>query len=74
MCGCLSIVVPDGVKTKDEWLEGSPFNKYGVAYGEEDIPRAIETLPLLFKEIQNQKNKMVEQTIKFANNCINLFI
>jgi hypothetical protein len=74
MCGCLSIVIPDGVKTKEEWLEGSPFNKYGVAYGEDDIPRALETLPLLFKEIENQKDKMVEQTIKFANNCINLFI
>jgi hypothetical protein len=74
MCGCLSIVIPDGVKTKEEWLEGSPFNKYGVAYGEDDIPRALETLPLLFKEIENQKNKMIEQTIKFANNCNNLFI
>ena len=74
MCGCLSIVVPDGVKTKEEWLEGSPFNRYGVAYGEDDIPRAIETLPLLFKEIENQKDKMVEQTLKFANNCNNLFI
>jgi hypothetical protein len=74
MCGCLSIVVPDGVKTKEEWLEGSPFNRYGVAYGEDDIPRAIETLPLLFKEIENQKHKMIEQTLKFANNCNNLFI
>jgi hypothetical protein len=74
MCGCLSIVVPDGVKTKEEWLEGSPLHKYGIAYGEDDISRAIETLPLLFKEIENQKNKMVEQTIKFANNCNNLFI
>jgi hypothetical protein len=74
MCGCLSIVIPDGVKTKEEWLKGSPFNRYGIAYGENDIPRAIETLPLLFKEIENQKNKMIEQAIKFANNCNNLFI
>ena len=74
MCGCISIVVPDGNKTKEEWLNGSPLNKYGIAYGEDDIPRAIETLPLLIEEIQNQKDKMVKQTIEFATNCNTLFL
>ena len=74
MCGCISIVVPDGIKTKEEWLNGSPLNRYGIAYGEDDIARAVETIPLLFKEIENQENIMVEQAIKFASNCNNLFI
>ena len=68
MCGCVSIVVPDGTKTKEEWLNGSRLNKYGVAFGEDDIPRAIETLPLLFEEIEKMKLEMVEQVIKFTKN------
>lgn len=74
MCGCISVVIPDGKKSKEEWLDGSPLHKYGIAYGEEDIPRAIETLPLLFQEIDNQKNLMIKQTLEFADNCNNLFI
>jgi len=73
MCGCTSIVIPDGVKTKEEWLEGSRLNKYGIAYGEDDIPRAKETLPLLFEEINKIKLEMNEQVCMFANNCNNIF-
>ena len=73
MCGCTSIVVPDPNVDKEQWLNGSPFNKYGVAYGEDDIPRALETLPLLFQEIEKAKLEMVEQVITFAKHCQNYF-
>lgn len=69
MCGCISIVIPDGNKTKEEWLMGSRFNKFGIAYGEDDIPRALETLPLLYKEIENTEQNMIEQIIQFGNHC-----
>jgi len=73
MCGCLSIVIPDGLKTKEEWLNGSRLYKYGIAYGEDDIPRALETLPLMFKEIEQMKLEMNEQVIKFTEHCQNYF-
>jgi hypothetical protein len=49
ICGCISIVVPDDTKLNKEWLSGSRLNQYGVAYGEDDIDRAKETLPLLIE-------------------------
>jgi hypothetical protein len=73
MCGCVSIVVPDGTKTKEEWLNGSQLNKYGIAYGEDDIPRALETLPLMFKEIEQTKLEMAKQVIRFTEHCNNYF-
>jgi hypothetical protein len=73
MCGCISIVIPDGTKTKEEWLNGSRLNKYGIAYGEDDIPRALTTLPLMFEEIDQINLEMNEQVIKFIEHCQNYF-
>ena len=73
MCGCISIVVPDGTKTKEEWLNGSKLNKYGIAFGEDDISRAIETLPLLYEEIDNINLEMYKQINIFINKCKNKF-
>lgn len=74
MCGCISIVIPDGIKTKEEWHTGYQFFQYGIAYGEDDIPRALETLPLLYKEIENTEQKMINQVIQFGNHCNERFI
>jgi len=73
MCGCISIVVPDGTKTKEEWINGSKLSKYGIAYGEDDISRAIETIPLLYKEIDNINLEMYKQINIFINKCKNKF-
>ncbi len=73
MCGCISIVVPDGNKTKQEWINGSRLNKYGIAYGEDDIDRAIETLPLLYQEIKQIDLDTEKQIHIFINNCKELF-
>jgi hypothetical protein len=73
MCGCISIVVPDGLKSKDDWLTGSRLNQYGIAYGEDDIPRATETLPLLYKEIEKINLEIYEQINIFINKCKDKF-
>ena len=73
MCGCISVVIPDGVKTKEEWRDGWSLHKYGIAYGEDDIPRAIETLPLLFEEIEKIKSEMNKEVIKFIDHCKKVF-
>ena len=73
MCGCISVVVPDLKVTKEQWLQGSRLNPYGVAYGEDDIPRAIQTLPLLFEEIENIKLETNDQVRMFIKHCNNIF-
>ncbi len=73
MCGCVSIVVPDGSKTKQEWLSGSRLAQYGIAYGEDDIDRAIETMPLLLKEIEQIELDTEHQIHIFINKCKEFF-
>jgi predicted glycosyltransferase len=73
MCGCTSIVVPDPKVSKEQWLNGSRLNQYGIAYGEDDIPRAVETLPLLLEEIKLVKQDMENDVIKFVKHCNNIF-
>ena len=73
MCGCLSIVIPDPNITKEKWLNGARFNKYGIAYGEDDIPRALETLPLMFEEFTKINLEMQEQVIMFVQHCNKIF-
>jgi hypothetical protein len=73
MCGCVSIVVPDPNIPLDTWLKGSRLNQYGIAYGEDDIPRALETLPQLRQEIEKIEIEMNNQITKFVQHCNNKF-
>jgi hypothetical protein len=73
LCGCISIVVPDGSKTKQEWINGSRLNQYGIAFGEDDIDRARETLPLLMQEIKQFDLDTEQQIHIFINKCKELF-
>ena len=73
MCGCLSIVIPSFDVSKEHWLNGSRFHKYGIAWGEDDIPRAIETAPLVFEEIKQEKLEINKNVIKFAEHCQKYF-
>jgi len=73
MCGCISIVIPEPGMTKDKWMYGSRLHQYGVAWGESDIPRAIETLPLLKEEIQKVKKEIIQNVLNFAKHCNTYF-
>ena len=73
MCGCISITVPKPGLDKNTWINGSRLSKYGLAYGEEDISRALKTLPLFFNEIEQMNLEMNEQAIKFIEHCQNYF-
>lgn len=73
MCGCISIVVPEPGMTKHKWMHGSRLHQFGVAYGEDDIPRALETLPLLRQEINKVKTEIIENVLTFAKHCNTFF-
>lgn len=55
LCGCISVVMPAGDKSKEEWVENHPISKYGIAYGVDDIEHAIKTMDKVgdyFKELE----------------------
>jgi hypothetical protein len=74
LCGCLSIVVPDGITSKEEWHVKFPYFKYGIAYGEDDIEYAINTQNLVRSNLIELEKKSIEQTKKLVMDCKNLII
>jgi hypothetical protein len=65
LCGCVSVVKKIYGLTFEEWVNGDPFNKYGVAYGHEGIEHALSTQHLLLDHITNMY-------LENDNNIINL--
>jgi len=53
LTGCISVIKKiDGIDF-DEWQKGDPFNKFGIAYGMDNIDHALRTRHLLLNHIQN---------------------
>ena len=53
LCGCESVVNKIPGVSYEEWKNSDPFNKYGVAYGIENIEEASKTRHLLEEHIYN---------------------
>jgi len=47
MCGCPSLIIPKSEVDEDKFYNEIWCTKYGLAFGEKNLPRAIETLPLV---------------------------
>jgi hypothetical protein len=54
LCGCIPIVVPQPGMSREDW-QPDEADRYGVAYGEEDIDWAIATRPLLIENYYREK-------------------
>lgn len=68
MCGCISIVIPESDLTKEQWRPKIE-NRYGIAYGWDDISWAIETKGQLIKVIEESQvssQRSVENFIKIS--------
>ncbi len=62
LCGCDSIVIPDEGVTKSEWMPNTE-DRYGVAYGFEDLPEARTTAHLVldrFEKFQSSSKESVK--------------
>lgn len=72
LCGCLSLVMPnEGVKAED-WHSGFPYFKYGIAYGEKDIPYAKETQHLLKGKLLEIEYETIQETKAFIKRAYEL--
>jgi hypothetical protein len=47
LCGCPTLIVTKSGVDKERWLTDIWCTKYGLALGADDMPRALETLPLI---------------------------
>jgi hypothetical protein len=65
LCGCLSIVVPDGEVTAEEWYRQVPAHRNGIAYGVDEIPHAKATAHLVRGHLAEMEAKSLKQTKRF---------
>ena len=72
LCGCLSIVAPDGQMSAIEWHEKYPYFKYGIAYGLDDIGYALATMHFVKDNLQRLEQITLNQTKEFISRAYSL--
>ena len=68
ICGCIPIVVPEPGVPIETWKEKKE-DRYGIAYGEEDIPRAVATRGLLLAKLRERRQTEDEMVAAFIAKC-----
>lgn len=68
LCGCIPIIVPQPGMTRDQWV---PYEveRYGLAYGDEEIEWAVATRDLLLREIEREQGKEAAMLRSFIDKC-----
>ncbi|MDO1527787.1 hypothetical protein QMK61_02995 [Fulvimonas sp. R45] len=64
-CGCIPVIVPAPGMERNTW-EPNGGRKPGIAYGEEDIPYAIKTRPLLLQRLTDAESKSLDSVRNFV--------
>ncbi len=72
MCGCIPIVIPEKGITKEQW-QPNEENRYGIAYGFNDVEYAVQTRPLLLLYMEKQERESNESVIRFVEKCQTYF-
>lgn len=72
LCGCLPIVVPDPAIPKEQWIL-LPKDRYGVAYGEDDVDWAVATRPDLDRQLEAMHAREDEMLAAFVDKCMTKF-
>lgn len=70
LCGCISIVIPEKFKSREEWVKNHPISKYGIAYGLNDIAHAIETQDRVweyFEGLEADSRKTVSRFVEITD-------
>lgn len=68
ICGCIPIIVPKPGMTKFDWAK-KPEDRFGIAYGEEEIPWAIETRAALLQRLRDRQNEEDAMLALFIAKC-----
>lgn len=64
LAGCVSVIVPDAASSARQG-DAVPHGRNGIAYGFEDIQRAINTVPQMIVELQEQERESVRSVDRF---------
>ena len=73
LSGCISVVKKIWGLKFEEWVNGDPFNKYGIAYGLDDLEHADKTQPQLVTYLIQLEEQQIEDTKLMFSKIINYF-
>lgn len=73
ICGCIPVVIPQESISKEQWRP-NPADRYGIAYGIDDIQWAQETRANLISRIYEEKKKEKEMVLSFIDKCFDFFV
>lgn len=66
LCGCVSVVIPDGKTSREEWLAKVPCMGCGVAYGFDDIERASASPEQVAAHLESMQERSIGETRFFV--------
>jgi hypothetical protein len=69
MCGCESIIIPDGVRTVEQAAADDYVGLAGIAWGFDDLPRARATRQLLPERLADCERRSAESIDNFTKLC-----
>lgn len=72
LCGCVSVVVPEPGVSRAQWYP-DPRDRYGVAYGFDDVDAARQTQALLLPHLKAQESAANSSVASFITKCANYF-
>ena len=72
MCGCISIIVPESGVTKEQW-QPSEEDRYGLAYGFDDVEYALATKEKLLYRLEQKEIESNILVDEFVSKCKNYF-
>ncbi|NVJ60888.1 MAG: WavQ [Gammaproteobacteria bacterium] len=72
LCGCISVVVGDSGVSKIDWYPNVQ-DRYGIAYGMEDIPWACQTMSKVYDRVLSEETKSRDNVAMFVEECNRYF-
>jgi len=64
LCGCDSVVIPDEGIGEEEWRPDYT-NRYGIAYGLENLEKARQTAPMLREIVEREQSESIAHVERF---------
>jgi hypothetical protein len=68
ICGCIPVVIPEPGVAKEDWLP-EEHDRYGIAYGFEDVDWAISTRPKMLERLAMIRRGEDEMLHEFVRTC-----
>lgn len=73
LCGCVSVVIPESYKCREDWVAKHPISRYGIAYGLDDIDHAIQTQHKVREFFKRQEEISIQEIHQFVKKTILFF-